>query len=105
MRNRALFAAIAAAALAGPQIGSAPGTVHAFKAQQPTAQPQGGMHVPQGGIGSILQALMGGRGFGSNTGWRQRYIGRGYTVAHGRRMAAKRRNRLRAKGQFRKAVR
>lgn len=103
MKNRVLLAAVAAAALAGPQIGSAPGT-QVFQAP-PSAQPQGGMHVPQGGIGSILQALMGGRGFGSNTGWRQRYIGRGYTVAHGRRMAAKRRNRLRAKGQFRKAVR
>lgn len=103
MKNRSLFIAAVAAAMAAPQVGVAPSAEPIARPTQ--AQPQGGMHTPQGGIGTLLQALMGGRGFGGATGWRQRYIGRGYSVAHGRRMATKRRNRLRAKGQFRKAVR
>ena len=51
MRNRSLFIAA--------------GNTQAVQAQQ--ASPQGGMHTPQGGIGTLLQALMGGRGFGSAT--------------------------------------
>ena len=54
-------------------------------------------------IGSLLQALSSG---GAPTGnWRPRYGGKGWSVAEGKRRARKARNRLRAKGQHRRAVR
>lgn len=105
MRNRALFIAAAAALALPASLVPPPGSQTA--AQQPGPRVfGGGMTTPQGGIGTLLQAIGHARGSNAGAGFiKPRYTRPGHSVAHGQRMAQKRRNRLRARGQFRKAVR
>lgn len=97
----------AAAALA-----SAPGAVVVGSSGSPqlygqnVGKVQGGMQVPQGGIGSILGGIINGAGgFGGRVKPPRYTKHTGYSCAEGKRRASKARNKLRAKGQHRKAVR
>lgn len=103
MKNRVLGIAVAAAALGVAMPGMQPLKPSGLNAIAPHAQ--GSTQAPQGGIGTLLQAML---AYGNARGYGYRkptYGGRGHSVAHGQRMARKRRNQLRAKGQYRKAVR
>lgn len=103
LKNRSVLIA-AAMALALP---GAMGTVGAGQTGvQPHNAPQGSSGpAPQGGIGTLLNALAHSGG-GSAGGWRPKYKkerGPGHLAA--KRLKRRRRNQLRAKGQHRKAVR
>lgn len=99
-----LLAAAMAAGAMGPQVG-APGNQVQVQ-QQRTAGPAGSLAVPQGGIGSLLGAMLqsgGGRGWGVRRPTFRNY--NGYSCAEGKRRARRVRNKLRAKGQHRSATR
>lgn len=107
MRNRILMLATAAAAgigSLGPQVG--PEARLLQMTQPPGAQPGGAQQAPQGGIGTMLEALLGYRRAGAG-GFRKPTYRRntGYSCAEGSRRKTRQRNKLRSKGQFRKAVR
>jgi hypothetical protein len=108
MKNRVLgLAAVAAAAgLVGSPLGQSVNLLQVRSATAPNAKAPGGMQLPQGGIGSMLGALLDGRGYGGGRFHQHKYKGaRGHSVAEGKRRARRSRNRLRARGQFRAAVR
>lgn len=97
--------AMAAAALAmGSQFAPASSTPQGFNA--PGVRILGGMTAPQGGIGSMLGAMMNSTGGpGANHG-KPRYTNRGgWSCAEAKRRKVRTRNKLRSKGQHRKAVR
>lgn len=103
MKNRILGMMVAGAALgmAMPPM-NAPAQA-GLNPLMPKAQ--GGVTAPQGGIGTLVQAMLGtGGGYGGGPA-RPNYRRGGYTVAQGKRAARKRRNVLRARGQYRRAVR
>lgn len=101
MKNRVLGLAVVAAALAAG--GPLPGLVKVSPTVGSYGAPSlGGLLGGGSGAGySVAGALSGGYG-GS---FRPHYKKRGWSVAEDRRRARKRRNKLRAKGQHRKAVR
>ncbi len=106
MKNRTLLMMASAAALAAPMAQLAVPVAAERSAQAPVnTRLLAGGQLPQGGISSLLEAVLMGRGHSGGAAYKPTYGGRGHTVAHGRRMARKRRNVLRSKGQFRKAVR
>lgn len=103
MKNRVLLMA-AAAALALPGVAKMPGAQ--VQLTPPNApQGAGGTQSPQGGIGSLFDAFRSGgnAGAGFHRPKYQKERGPGHLAA--KRLKRKRRNKLRAKGQFRKAVR
>ena len=106
MKNRVLLFAAAGALAAGmgPLMGAAQPGMHPLVAGERVTPGMGQM--PQGGIGSLLESVFGGPNRGGVAGPRRpNYQGRGQTVAQAKRNARKRRNVLRSKGHFRKAVR
>jgi len=101
MKNRVLL--LAAAGALGLPLSNVPSAPQATQVLPPSPNVQGGMQAPQGGIGSLLQHLL--TGGGGSRGYRPRYSRGGHSVAQGKRAARKRRNVLRARGQYRQAVR
>lgn len=102
MRNRVLMILAAAGALAAPGIAQMPGAVVAVQAPGPHGV--AGQQAPQGGIGSLFDSMRATGGAGGFT--RPRYKkarGPGHLAA--KRIKRRQRNKLRAKGMFRKAVR
>lgn len=105
MKNRVLGLAVVAAALAAA--GPIPGGVKVM----PTLGVQSGPGAPAGGVlsggagsGYSLAGLFSGGGLRGNH-YRPSYKKRGWSVAEDRRRARKRRNKLRAKGHHKAAVR
>jgi hypothetical protein len=99
-----LAAAAAGFGAVGPQVG-APAPLLQI-APAPGAQPGGAMHAPQGGIGTMLQAMLRRGGLGGFGVLKPTYRkNTGYSCAEGARRKRRQRNALRSKGQFRKAVR
>jgi hypothetical protein len=98
-------------AIAGALAASMPGAGMRVAAPQvqvgspATAQPGGSMTAPQGGIGSMLGTLLNGSLGGPSRPPRNKKKGLGWSVAEAKRRAVRKRNKLRSKGQFRKAVR
>lgn len=109
MKNRTLGLAVAAAALAGAMVPIYGGKAPMFGqsvSQQGGQRVTGGMTAPQGGIGSMLGAILDGRGSSSGSTRPPRFNKRtGWSCAEAKRRKRRFRNKLRAKGQFRKAVR
>lgn len=103
MKNRVLGLAIAASILAPQFAGTGP--TRALQAQPTPNQLPGGATTPAGGIGSTLGDVVRKQSYGGGF-YEPRYRkerGPGHLAA--KRLKRKRRNRLRAKRQFRKAVR
>lgn len=102
MKNRILGLAVAAAALAGGAtvVGGGGPAVKVGTNLQPAQQ---GTLEKQAEVRAIQERTASGYGYG----WGSSPIRKkdGYSVAHGKRMALKKRNRLRARGHHRKAVR
>ena len=94
----AAAAALVAAGMGGEPVVAQQQSVSAPNQAQHPGSLQRGLSM-----GSLMQALASG---GAPTGnWRPRYGGKGWSVAEGKRRARKSRNKLRAKGQHRRAVR
>lgn len=100
-RSPALLLAAMAAAIYG-----AKAPIFAPSVQAP-GQRVGGMTAPQGGIGSLLHSMQLARAHGAGGApSRPRFkTNTGFSCAEGKRRARRRRNQLRAKGQYRSAVR
>jgi hypothetical protein len=102
------MAAVAAALAAGAVGVDSVQAERSMRADQARTGSQTGSPAAPGqraGSSGVLD-LFGGGGFGFGGPWRQSYKNRsGYTGAEARRRATKARNRLRARGQFRDAVR
>ena len=99
MKNRVLGAAIVAAAMAGGVPGSLPGS---------QAQAKPGSSAPQVPGMSLMQQLAAIAQRQQSVWWggyTHTYPRRGWSVAEGKRRARRARNRLRAKGKHRRAVR
>lgn len=101
-QNRVLGAVIAAAALAGltPSL-NAPSSAQQVKASTLGGAPQ----VPGTTLAQVLQQIASQSESSRWSWWQPTYPRRGWTVAEGKRRARKARNRLRAKGQHKRAVR
>lgn len=98
-------------ALAGALAASMPGfgvrvaTPQVQVGPQASAQPGGSMTAPQGGIGTMLGTLLNGGLGGTSRPPRNKKKGLGWSVSEAKRRSTRKRNKLRSKGQFRKAVR
>lgn len=102
--NLGLMLAVAAASGLSPLYGAKVPLLVGPSVQAPGPR-VGGMTAPQGGIGTLLNAIqaVGGGTYGRPP--RPRFKKQGWSVAEGRRRARRRRNQLRAKGRYRQAVR